>query len=33
VIGKLSYDQKGDVLDPKYVVYIWKDGKYTSYYE
>jgi branched-chain amino acid transport system substrate-binding protein len=30
VIGKLSYDQKGDVLDPKYVVYIWKDGKYTE---
>jgi branched-chain amino acid transport system substrate-binding protein len=31
VIGKLSYDQKGDVLDPKYVVYIWKDGKYTEF--
>ena len=31
VIGKLSYDQKGDVLDPKYVVYIWKGGKYSEY--
>jgi branched-chain amino acid transport system substrate-binding protein len=30
VIGKLSYDQKGDVLDPKYVVYVWKDGKYAE---
>jgi branched-chain amino acid transport system substrate-binding protein len=30
VIGKLTYDQKGDILDPKYVVYIWKDGKYTE---
>jgi branched-chain amino acid transport system substrate-binding protein len=31
VIGKLTYDQKGDVLDPKYNVYIWKGGKYTEY--
>jgi branched-chain amino acid transport system substrate-binding protein len=30
VIGKLNYDQKGDILDPKYVVYVWKDGKYTE---
>jgi len=28
VVGKLQFDAKGDVLDPKYVVYIWKDGKY-----
>jgi branched-chain amino acid transport system substrate-binding protein len=30
VIGKLTYDQKGDILDPKYVVYVWKDGKYAE---
>jgi len=28
VDGRLQFDAKGDVLDPKYVVYIWKDGKY-----
>ena len=28
VVGRLQFDAKGDVLDPKYVVYIWKDGKY-----
>jgi len=31
VIGKLTYDKKGDIVDPKYVVYAWKDGKYTEY--
>ena len=31
VIGKLTYDQKGDVLDPKYNVYVWKGGKYSEY--
>src|SRR6266436_155047 len=30
VIGPLSWDKKGDVTDPKYVFYIWKDGKYAE---
>jgi len=32
VIGELSYDQKGDITRPDYVVYVWKkgaDGKIT----
>jgi branched-chain amino acid transport system substrate-binding protein len=28
VVGKLQFDAKGDVLDPKYVVYVWHDGHY-----
>ncbi|MCB8838876.1 branched-chain amino acid ABC transporter substrate-binding protein [Aurantimonas sp. VKM B-3413] len=28
VIGDLSFDDKGDVTLPGYVVYEWKDGKY-----
>jgi branched-chain amino acid transport system substrate-binding protein len=28
VIGKLTFDEKGDVLNPEYVWYIWHDGKY-----
>ena len=28
VIGNLSFDDKGDVTLPGYVVYEWKDGKY-----
>ncbi|MBV9077675.1 MAG: branched-chain amino acid ABC transporter substrate-binding protein, partial [Methylobacteriaceae bacterium] len=28
VLGPLSFDAKGDVRDPKYVLYVWKDGKY-----
>jgi len=28
VLGKLSFDKKGDVTLPGYVVYEWKDGKY-----
>jgi branched-chain amino acid transport system substrate-binding protein len=31
VIGPLSYDDKGDIKEPKYVVYIWKNGKYGEY--
>ena len=27
VIGTLSWDKKGDVTDPKYVFYVWKDGQ------
>jgi branched-chain amino acid transport system substrate-binding protein len=30
VLGKLSFDAKGDILDPKYVFYVWKDGKYSE---
>lgn len=30
VIGKLSFDNKGDVKDPEYVWYIWKNGKYSE---
>src|SRR6516164_2469472 len=30
VIGPLSWDKKGDVTDPKYVFYVWKDGKYAQ---
>ncbi len=28
VLGKLSFDEKGDVSLPGYVFYEWKDGKY-----
>ncbi|HWK47256.1 MAG TPA: branched-chain amino acid ABC transporter substrate-binding protein [Stellaceae bacterium] len=30
VIGDLSYDEKGDVKDPKYLIYVWKNGKYAE---
>jgi branched-chain amino acid transport system substrate-binding protein len=30
VIGKLTWDKKGDITDPKYVFYVWKDGKYAE---
>ena len=30
VIGKLSFDGKGDVKNPEYVWYIWKGGKYAE---
>jgi branched-chain amino acid transport system substrate-binding protein len=30
VVGPLTWDKKGDVTDPKYVFYIWKDGKYAE---
>lgn len=28
VLGKLAFDAKGDLKEPDYRVYIWKDGKY-----
>jgi branched-chain amino acid transport system substrate-binding protein len=28
VIGELTFDDKGDVLNPEYVWYVWHDGKY-----
>jgi len=30
VIGKISFDQKGDVTTPAYVWYEWHDGKYAE---
>ncbi|HZS82598.1 MAG TPA: branched-chain amino acid ABC transporter substrate-binding protein [Stellaceae bacterium] len=30
VIGKLSWDKKGDINDAKYVFYVWKDGTYKE---
>jgi branched-chain amino acid transport system substrate-binding protein len=29
VIGKVGFDQKGDVTAPGYVLYVWKNGSYT----
>ncbi len=32
VIGELSFDEKGDVVNPGYVLYVWEkgpDGKYV----
>ncbi|BBK32230.1 branched-chain amino acid transport system substrate-binding protein [Stella humosa] len=29
VVGQLRFDAKGDVVDPKYAVYAWKDGRYA----
>jgi branched-chain amino acid transport system substrate-binding protein len=28
VLGKISFDKKGDVNAPGYVMYEWKEGKY-----
>lgn len=28
VLGKFTFDDKGDVTAPGYVFYVWKDGKY-----
>ena len=30
VIGTLQWNEKGDVPNPKYVFYVWKDGKYEE---
>ena len=30
VIGELTFDDKGDVLNPEYVWYVWSDGKYAE---
>ncbi|MGE5516145.1 MAG: branched-chain amino acid ABC transporter substrate-binding protein [Bacteroidota bacterium] len=29
VVGTIGFDTKGDVVGPTYVVYVWKNGKYT----
>lgn len=33
VIGKIRFDEKGDVIGSNYTVYIWHDGKYIEYAE
>jgi branched-chain amino acid transport system substrate-binding protein len=30
VLGKIGFDEKGDVTAPGYVWYVWKDGEYTQ---
>jgi branched-chain amino acid transport system substrate-binding protein len=30
VIGKLTFDNKGDVKNPEYVWYVWRNGKYLE---
>jgi hypothetical protein len=30
VIGEIKLDAKGDVVNPAYVWYTFKDGKYTE---
>jgi len=30
VVGPITWDKKGDVTNPKYVFYVWKDGKYAE---
>lgn len=30
VLGKLEFDDKGDVTTPGYVFYTWQDGKYDD---
>jgi len=30
VVGPIKFDDKGDVLNPEYVFYVWKDGKYSE---
>ena len=29
VLGKIGFDQKGDVNPSGYVWYVWKDGEYV----
>ena len=29
-VGPLAYDAKGDIKDPVYDIYLWKDGKYDT---
>ena len=29
-VGKLNYDDKGDIIHPVYVLYLWHDGKYAE---
>jgi len=31
VLGKIGFDEKGDVTAPGYVMYEWKNGKYDYF--
>ena len=28
VLGPITFDAKGDVKEPTYVVYVWRNGKF-----
>ena len=30
VLGSIAFNDKGDVKEPKYVMYQWADGKYAE---
>ena len=30
VLGHVSFDEKGDIKNPKYNINVWKDGKYSK---
>jgi len=30
VVGPITFDKKGDILNPEYVFYVWHDGKYNQ---
>ncbi len=30
VLGKISFDQKGDITTAGFVWYVWKDGEYVA---
>lgn len=30
VVGPLTWDKKGDIVNPKYVFYVWKNGTYAE---
>ncbi len=30
VLGKIGFDEKGDVIGPGYVLFVWQDGKYSE---
>ena len=30
MVGPLTWDKKGDIVDPKYVFYVWKNGTYAE---
>jgi branched-chain amino acid transport system substrate-binding protein len=31
VLGRIGFDEKGDVTAPGYVLYVWKAGKYDYF--
>ena len=30
VLGKLTFDDKGDIVNPEYVFYVWSKGQYKE---